>query len=169
MHTDTQGTRKIPSQACNQSYLCLFLNYPCVIIDPNSQDTNHFRPASVSKYALSQTITHLTTIFRNPDETLTRTATLTLLGEIISATRNNSSTPVIGGASPKPALAPYKDDILAVLVAGLKVPAAYQPALKGLRVIIDIPNLLADEEVGFVVHNANELLRTTRDEDELAW
>jgi DNA repair/transcription protein MET18/MMS19 len=63
-----------------------------------------------------------------------------------------------------PALAPYKDEVLGVLTVGLKTASSRRPALAGLQGMATTENLLTDEELGFVVHNVNEILEADSDE-----
>jgi DNA repair/transcription protein MET18/MMS19 len=51
----------------------------------------------------------------------------------------------------------FKDEILGIFTAGLKIEGA-SPALLGLDSMVKISGLLSDEELGFVVHSINELL-----------
>ena len=91
---------------------------------------------------------------------LTRSATVALLAEVITASRDvsklkNSDTDVL--------LGPFKDDILAVLAAGLKVSGSEKGALQGLLPLASAPSVLSDEEVGFVVHCVTEFIQAGDD------
>ena len=112
----------------------------------------------MAKFALSQTIPHLVQLFRNPDEALTRAATLELLADVILAIRDAPQNGV-PEEHVTPLLSLFKDDILAVLVAGLKISSAYDSALKGLLGLTSAPAALTDEEIAFIVHSVNELAR----------
>jgi len=58
------------------------------------------------------------------------------------------------------ALAPYKDEVLGILASGLKTPSSRQPALACLLGLVSTKNLLSDEEIGFIVHNVDEVLES---------
>lgn len=64
------------------------------------------------------------------------------------------------------ALSPYKDEVLGVFTVGLKAPSTRKHALEGLKGMVTTRGLLADDELGFVVHNVNEVLSDNGDEDE---
>ncbi|KAF9561230.1 ARM repeat-containing protein [Agrocybe pediades] len=115
---------------------------------------------SVAKYAISQAIPHLIQLFRNPDEASARTATLFLLTEMIKATRDSAAKATETNST----LSPYKDDLLAVLTVGLKSQSTRNIALSGLNALCSATGLLSDEEYGYVVHNASELLEGSREE-----
>lgn len=62
------------------------------------------------------------------------------------------------------ALSLYKDDLLAVLTVGLKSQASRNVSLSGLNALCLAKGLLSDEEYGYVVHHANELLQGNTEE-----
>ena len=114
--------------------------------------------ASVARFTLEQVVPHLVKLFLNPDEVQNRGAVLQSLADIIDAARGAivaDSTP--DSQTPSP-LSPYKDEVLGVLTVGLKVPSGCRHALVGLLSMANTPKLLTDDELGFVVHNVNELL-----------
>lgn len=63
-------------------------------------------------------------------------------------------------------LLPYKDQVLGVFTVGLKATSSCLPALSGLKYMVTTPDLLSDEELGFIVHNVNELLGAGPGDDE---
>ena len=64
-----------------------------------------------------------------------------------------------------PALHPYKDEVLGVLTVGLKAPDTAHAALNGVTGMVKTIGLLSDEELGFIVHNVNEILQLDEFED----
>ncbi|PPQ72316.1 hypothetical protein CVT26_007273, partial [Gymnopilus dilepis] len=116
---------------------------------------------SVARYTISQAVPHLVQLFHNPDEASTRTSTLLLLSELITAARGSATkTP-----SPEidPPLLPYKDEVLGVLTIGLKLPSSRLAAISGLNAMVSTPHLLTDEELGFIVHHVREVLEGDED------
>ena len=97
-----------------------------------------------------------------------RAPTLRLLADLIEAARESTSQdpevlPEEGGVP----LSPYKDEVLGVLTVGLKTPASAYPAIDALKSMVRTPGLLTDEELGFIVHNVNEVLQKDEDETDL--
>ncbi|KAI0091461.1 ARM repeat-containing protein [Irpex rosettiformis] len=122
---------------------------------------------SVAKFTLSQAVPHLVQLFLNPDEIQNRSATLKLLADLIDAVRE-SVIVTTADEEKSAALSPYKDEVLGVFTVGLKTVASCGHALEGLKAMVLTPHLLVDEELGFVVHNINEVLtneETQNDED----
>lgn len=113
--------------------------------------------ASVSKFTLSQAIPHLVKLFLDPDEVQNRAPILRLLADLIHATRQSTTLQADSEGEQSVALAPYRDEVLGVLTVGLKNPSSCLNALDGLKGMVTTSNLLSDEELGFVVHNVNEL------------
>ena len=64
-------------------------------------------------------------------------------------------------------MSPYKDEVLGILTVGLKAPASAYPAIDALKSMVRTPSLLTDEELGFVVHNVDEVLQADEDESDL--
>ncbi|OCH91496.1 ARM repeat-containing protein [Obba rivulosa] len=120
---------------------------------------------SVARFTLSRVVPHLTKLFHNPDEAPIRVPTLRLLADFIAASRDSISkdTEVLPDEEDVP-LAPYKDEVLGVLTVGLRTPSTAPPALDGLKALVTTRGLLTDEEIGFVVHNVNELLQKEGEE-----
>ncbi|KAF9006023.1 ARM repeat-containing protein [Cyathus striatus] len=115
---------------------------------------------SVSRYTVSQAVPHLVRLFLNPDELPNRPAVLLLLSEFVMAARNSM---LIDDAIP--ALFSYKDEVLGAFIVGLKNISSRQAAITGLKGMITTKSLLSDEELGFIVHNVNEVLDTNNDAD----
>ena len=63
-------------------------------------------------------------------------------------------------------LTPFKDELVSVVISALKVPPCCDPAIACLLGLVSIPKLLTDEELGFIVHNVNEVLNTDNDEED---
>ena len=105
----------------------------------------------------------------NPDELPNRAPTLRLLADLIEAARLSTTSPdpeVLPDEGNTP-LSPYKDEVLGVLTVGLKTPASAYPAIDALKSMVRTAGLLTDEELGFVVHNVNEVLQKDEDESDL--
>ncbi|KAH9930313.1 ARM repeat-containing protein [Fomitopsis serialis] len=122
---------------------------------------------SVARFTLAQVTPHLVKLFLNPDELPNRSPTLRLLADVIVAARDSMpKDPEILPAEEDIPLAPYKDEVLGVLTVGLNAGSSAQPALDGLKALVTTRGLLADEELGFVVHKVNELLQDGQEENE---
>ncbi|KAI0310724.1 ARM repeat-containing protein [Amylostereum chailletii] len=119
---------------------------------------------SVSRYTISHVVPHLVKLFLNPDELPNRGPTLKLLSSLIAAIRDSTLKARISPEAGHTSLAPYKDEVLGVLVTGLKVPSSVQPALEGLKAMVTTPGLFEDEELGFVVHNVNDIITGERED-----
>lgn len=57
----------------------------------------------------------------------------------------------------------FKDEILGVFTVGLKTDSSTISALMGLDALVQTPGLLADDELGYVVHGINEVLTVTQE------
>ncbi|KXN92954.1 hypothetical protein AN958_08928, partial [Leucoagaricus sp. SymC.cos] len=128
---------------------------------------------SVAKYTTSQAIPHLVKLFHDPDEAGNRGPILTVLAEFITAARDSftklQSQPAkidddMETEITAPLLTPYKDEVIGILTVGLKAASTRRSALTGLQGMVTTENLLTDEELGFVVHNVNEILEADSDE-----
>jgi DNA repair/transcription protein MET18/MMS19 len=72
-----------------------------------------------------------------------------------------------GKAPPSEAESPlmlYKDDVLGVLSVGLTSATTRNMALAGLKAMTSTRNLLMDEELGFIVHNVDQIIEGNTDE-----
>ncbi|KAH9161567.1 ARM repeat-containing protein [Lactarius sanguifluus] len=110
---------------------------------------------SVSRYTLSHVVPHLTKLSVDPDELPNRGAVLSLLASLIAASRD-SALKVIN--SKEIFLLPFKDEVLGVLVLGLKGKSSLCPAIEGLSGLVTTPDLLDDDEIGFVVQKVNDVI-----------
>lgn len=110
----------------------------------------------MSKFTLNQTVPHLVKLFLDPDEVQNRAPILRLLADLIHAARQSSLVNSTTDEQPV-ALAPYKDEVLGVLTVGLKNTPACLNALDSLKGMVTTSKLLSDDELGFIVHNVNEL------------
>jgi DNA repair/transcription protein MET18/MMS19 len=63
----------------------------------------------------------------------------------------------------EPPLLPFKDEVLGVLTAGSSLPATRTVALSGLKALVSTKGLLSDEELGFIVHNADQIIEKGAD------
>ncbi|CDO69761.1 hypothetical protein BN946_scf184766.g6 [Trametes cinnabarina] len=123
---------------------------------------------SVARYTLARALPHLVKLFLDPDELPNRAPTLRLLADLIEAARISTAKdseflPEDGNVP----LSPYKDEVLGVLTVGLKAPVSALPAIDGLKSMMLTTGLLSDEELGFIVHNVNEILQKDEDESEI--
>lgn len=98
---------------------------------------------------------------------------LAVLTEFINAVRDSSSkfspqtVRTEAGVDPEPmvpTLTPYKDEALGVLTVSLKTSSLRRLALIGLQGMVTTENLLTSEELGFIVHNVNEILEADSNE-----
>ncbi|KAI0352164.1 ARM repeat-containing protein [Trametes cingulata] len=124
---------------------------------------------SVARFTLARAVPHLVALFHNPDELPNRAPTLRLLADLIGAARKSTADdPEVLPEEGNVPLSPYKDEVLGVLTVGLKTPASALPAIDGLKSMARTIGLLTDEELGFVVHNVNELLQKDEEESEIS-
>lgn len=56
-----------------------------------------------------------------------------------------------------------KDDVLSAFIAGIKSVSSREPALDGLKRLIQMDGILSNEELVFIVHNINEILHSDSD------
>ncbi|KAI0333855.1 ARM repeat-containing protein [Cubamyces sp. BRFM 1775] len=124
---------------------------------------------SVARFTLARAVPHLVKLFLDPDELPNRAPTLRLLADLIEAARKSTAQePEVLPDEGSVPLSPYKDEVLGVLTVGLKAPASALPAIDGLKSMVRTVGLLTDDELGFVVHNVNELLQKDEDEGEIS-
>ncbi|KIK08924.1 hypothetical protein K443DRAFT_671974 [Laccaria amethystina LaAM-08-1] len=109
---------------------------------------------SVSRYTVSLAVPHFVKLFLNPDEAANRAPILHLLSDIVNAARDS----VAGNVAEDVPLMPYKDEVLGVFSVGLKASSSRLPTLSGLKGLITTKTLLSDEELGFIVHNVDEII-----------
>ncbi|PBK99659.1 ARM repeat-containing protein [Armillaria gallica] len=122
---------------------------------------------SVARYTISKTAPHLVTLFVTLEDTASRLSDLLLLSDLIAAARDSVSN-LQQSEVTEPPLLPYKDDVLGIVTTGLQTGSLRRPALACLLGMVSTKNLLTDEELGFVVHKANEVLQgdTNENDDE---
>lgn len=114
---------------------------------------------SVSRYTVSLAVPHFVKLFLNPDEALNRAPILYLLSDIVIAARDSMAKNI----SEDVPLMPYKDEVLGVFSVGLKASSSRLPTLSGLKGLITTKTLLSDEELGFIVHNVDEIIESDTD------
>ena len=99
----------------------------------------------------------------DPDEASNRPATLLLLSEFTEAARDykdrNKMSPAVNSL-----LMPYKDEVLGVFSAGLIASSTRNAALSGLNAMVATQGLLSNEELGFIVHNVDQVLEGEQDD-----
>ena len=119
--------------------------------------------ASVSRYTISHAIPHLIRLFLDPDEASNRPATLLLLSEFTEAARDYNDrdevSPIVNSL-----LMPYKDEVLGVFSVGLNSSSTRHAALSGLNAMVATKGLLSNEELGFIVHNVDQILEGEQDD-----
>ncbi|SJL03979.1 uncharacterized protein ARMOST_07336 [Armillaria ostoyae] len=122
---------------------------------------------SVARYTISKTAPHLVTLFVTLDDTASRLSDLLLLSDLIAAARDSVSN-LQQSEVTEPPLLPYKDEVLGIVTTGLQTSSLRRPALACLLGMVSTKNLLTDEELGFVVHKANEVFQgdTNENDDE---
>lgn len=120
--------------------------------------------ASVARYTISQAVPRLIQLFHDPDEISARAPTIFLLSELIASARDSmDKAPYL---KVDPPLLPFKDEVLGVLTAGSSLPATRTIAFLGLKALVSTKGLLSDEELGFIVHNADEIIEKGADYED---
>ncbi|EPQ56802.1 hypothetical protein GLOTRDRAFT_128555 [Gloeophyllum trabeum ATCC 11539] len=107
----------------------------------------------VSTYTLAKAVPLLTALFHNPDEASNRTPTLTLLTELVKAARDSAPE-----SESEVKLAQFKDDLLGIMTVGLKNESSCTTALEGLKALVTTKGLMSNDELGYTVHNVNEII-----------
>jgi hypothetical protein len=80
---------------------------------------------------------------------------LSLLSSLIAAARDST----VKAANPDEIfLLSFKDEVLGILVTGLKAQSSLRPAIDGLNGLVTTPDLLDDQEIGFVVQKVNDVI-----------
>ncbi|KAK0239096.1 ARM repeat-containing protein [Armillaria nabsnona] len=120
---------------------------------------------SVARYTISKTAPHLVTLFVTLEDTASRLSDLLLLSDLIAAARDSVSNLQQSEVTETPLL-PYKDEVLGIVTTGLQTSSLRRPALACLLGMVSTKNLLTDEELGFVVHKANEVLQGDANEND---
>ncbi|KAG2141268.1 ARM repeat-containing protein [Suillus clintonianus] len=122
----------------------------------------------LSSFAVSRAAELLIRSFHDPDEVSNRAPVVMLLTELIDACRGDAthaSVPQSSSPSSSP-LIDSKDALLGLLIVSLKAPATCLPALHGITALVRTPNVVADDELGYIVLEVSELLRKEADEVE---
>ncbi|KZV93127.1 hypothetical protein EXIGLDRAFT_768350 [Exidia glandulosa HHB12029] len=114
---------------------------------------------AVGRAVLSASITHLMTSFFSSDQATARPAILTALASLCTTVQKLYEQPSSRTYSSEMLLEAYKDQLLGAFTIELKNPPSTGAALSGLHQLVTIDGLFSDEEVGFVVHNLNDLLQ----------
>ena len=110
---------------------------------------------------------HLVRLFHDPDEISARAPTTFLLSELIASARD--STDKAPSLEVEPPLLPFKDEVLGVLTVGSSLSATRDVALSGLKAMASTKGLLSDEELGFIVHNADQIIQKDVEFEESRW
>ena len=117
--------------------------------------------ASISRYVIAKAIPHLIGLFRNPDEIANRDSVVSHLADFSEALRK-SPLDMSGEGN----LTSLKDETLSVFVVGLKASSSRRPALRGLKSMVETDGLITHEELGFIVHNINDVILDEEDDQE---
>ncbi len=88
-----------------------------------------------------------------------------VLSDLIAAARDSVSNLQQSEVTETPLL-PYKDEVLGIVTTGLQTSSLRRPAFACLLGMVSTKNLLTDEELGFVVHKANEVLQGDTNEND---
>lgn len=141
LHVDDSSVlNQFPSATCGLTVVCL---------------------ASVSRYTLSHAVPHLTKLFANPDELPNRGPVLSLLSSLVAAARDSTAK---ANNAEEIFLLPFKDEVLGVLVTGLKTQSSLRSAIEGLNGMVTTPALLDDQEIGFVVQKVNDVISSQQED-----
>ncbi|KIY65117.1 ARM repeat-containing protein [Cylindrobasidium torrendii FP15055 ss-10] len=115
---------------------------------------------SVARYTISKVVPYLMQLFRAIEETGARVSTLLLLSDVIAAARDATDK------DSTPALLPFKDEVFGVATTGLTSASMRAPGIACMLGLVSTQGLLTDEELGFVVHKATEVLSEAAQSDE---
>ena len=111
---------------------------------------------------------HLIKLYLNPEESSHRPVILAELVSLVTAVKNvysyqeNERT-----YAEEKVLDAHRDQILGAFTSGLKVASTRKASIDGMLQLVSIPHLLTEEEVGFVLHNVNELFDPAVDIDDI--
>ena len=106
-------------------------------------------------------VPHLTRLFVDPDELPNRGPVLSLLSSLIAAARDST---VKANNAEDVFLLPFKDEVLGVLITGLKAQSSLRPAIEGLNGMVTTLALLDDQEIGFVVQKVNDVISSQQED-----
>ena len=109
----------------------------------------------------TKAIPHLIGLFQNPDEIANRDSVVSHLADLSEALR--TSPLMVSGEGN---LASLKDETLGVFVVGLKAFSSRRSTLKGLKSMVETEGLITDEELGFILHNVNDVILEEEDDEE---
>ncbi|KIK61642.1 hypothetical protein GYMLUDRAFT_996292 [Collybiopsis luxurians FD-317 M1] len=121
---------------------------------------------SVAQYTVTQTAPYLVKLYTKSDNIASRPSVLLLLSELIAAVRDSRKDEE--SESFELPLSPFKDEILGIVSSALRNPASRDPALACLLGMVSTKSLLSDEELGFIVHNVDEILSEDSEDAEEA-
>jgi DNA repair/transcription protein MET18/MMS19 len=110
-------------------------------------------------------VPHFIQLFHNPDEAPTRLGNLTLLREVIDSARNSARQDGDNSVG-EPALMRFKDEVLGLYITGLQSTSLRTVALSGLKSLVLTDDLLADEEIGYIVHKVNDIIAVDQDDSD---
>lgn len=159
-HSSRAG--KEPGKARDQGALRVYGNYSYGFLPALNPSLISFS-ASVARYTLAHAVPHLLKLFADPREANSRHPILLLLSDVIAAARDSvaksSKTDSMSDSTAEVPLAPFKDEVLGALVSGLAAVSTTRAALAGLTGLVSTPGLLSDDELGFIVLKANDVLQ----------
>ncbi|THH09922.1 hypothetical protein EW145_g1685 [Phellinidium pouzarii] len=113
---------------------------------------------SITLFSLSQAITQLMKLFRDPDEVIHRPQILTLLCVIVGDLE--AKWTMLDGHELRGQLLSFKDDVLGAFISGTKALNSREAALEGLKMLSQMQGVLNEEELVYMVHNINEILQS---------
>ena len=120
----------------------------------------------VTERALSKTIPHLLKMIRDPGEAEHRARVLTLLCLIAAEIRKKLDRIVEYGH--QELLLSFKDEVLGAFISGIKRPDSSEAALEGVKILVQMRDILTESELIFIVTQVNELLRADPEDPEIA-
>ena len=165
MHPNPEGTRKKSSKTSDQNSLRVHVNNSYAYSSV-PRTLAHTIPAYIAQYTISQVVPHFIRLFHNPDEAPTRLGTLTLLCEVIDSARSSARQDNGDSSAEEPALMPFKDEVLGLYIAGLQTAPLRTVALFGLKGLASTDGLLADDEIGYIVHKVNDIIAVNQDDSD---
>ncbi|KAG8891790.1 hypothetical protein FRB99_003362, partial [Tulasnella sp. 403] len=122
----------------------------------------------VRRVAISSVVPHLIHLFSRPDEAAYRVHVLQGLITILLALREvDERTEMPQTTEDNTPLSPFKDEILSVLLSGMKADETRKTSLDAVLQVIQLHGLLDTTEMELVVSQVNELLEASEGHEDL--